>query len=208
MLNEMTINAEQVRTLRDSRGWSQEHLAEVSGLSLRTIQRVESEGRASRETRLSLAAAFDVPLGRLAAIGAEGAAAAGRGESVWLSLIAVGMLIMLIGLATGLNQALLVAGAAIQVGGLFIYALDYINIMRRAAGMPPMLSNSNAVSGMSLLIIGCVILLLGYLVTGVVWWVPGLALAGFGAIGLLWPALRNMIAGPAEDRQPPDAGQG
>lgn len=38
----------------------QEHLASLSGLSLRTIQRVESEGLDSLETRMALAAAFDV----------------------------------------------------------------------------------------------------------------------------------------------------
>ena len=38
---------------RESRAWSQEHLATLAGLSLRTIQRVETDGRASAETRIS-----------------------------------------------------------------------------------------------------------------------------------------------------------
>jgi hypothetical protein len=43
-----------------SRPWRAEHLAAVAGLSLRTIQRVESEGSGSLETRMALASAFNV----------------------------------------------------------------------------------------------------------------------------------------------------
>lgn len=64
---EMKISPAFVRRLRTERGWSQEQLAVVSGLSLRTIQRVEAGGSASRETRTSLAATFDCQLADLAA---------------------------------------------------------------------------------------------------------------------------------------------
>ena len=63
---EMELSSTTVRRLRAERGWSQEQLAAVSALSLRTIQRVEAEGSASLETRTSLAAAFEVPLADLA----------------------------------------------------------------------------------------------------------------------------------------------
>ena len=33
------LNAERIRTLREQRAWSQEHLATVAGLSTRTLQR-------------------------------------------------------------------------------------------------------------------------------------------------------------------------
>jgi transcriptional regulator with XRE-family HTH domain len=56
----MKIDREAVRQLRDDRSWSQEHLAAAASLSVRTIQRVESEGAASAETRLAIAAAFGV----------------------------------------------------------------------------------------------------------------------------------------------------
>lgn len=56
----MKIDQQAVKKLRDSKGWSQEHLANVSGLSLRTVQRVEAEGVASAETKLALAAALGV----------------------------------------------------------------------------------------------------------------------------------------------------
>ena len=60
MDDQMTINLVKVKQLRLDRAWSQEHLAEVSGLSLRTIQRVETEGTASLETRMALASALEV----------------------------------------------------------------------------------------------------------------------------------------------------
>lgn len=45
---------------RLERGWSQEQLAQHSGLSVRTIQRIERGRKASLETMKCLAAAFDV----------------------------------------------------------------------------------------------------------------------------------------------------
>jgi transcriptional regulator with XRE-family HTH domain len=48
------------RLLREARGWTQEHLAVVSGLSVRTIQRIEAGTPPSRESLLALAAAFDL----------------------------------------------------------------------------------------------------------------------------------------------------
>ena len=43
---------------RHSRGWSQETLAELSGLQVRTIQRVENAEASSPDTRRALARAF------------------------------------------------------------------------------------------------------------------------------------------------------
>jgi transcriptional regulator with XRE-family HTH domain len=62
---QMKINGEAVRALRERKSWSQEHLASASGLSVRTVQRVEVEGIASAETRLALAAALGVPVADL-----------------------------------------------------------------------------------------------------------------------------------------------
>lgn len=49
-----------VRKLRLQRAWSQEHLAEASGLNVRTIQRIERGQKAGLESLNALAAAFDV----------------------------------------------------------------------------------------------------------------------------------------------------
>ena len=65
MENDMYTNAQLIRKLREDRAWSQEHLAAVSGLSARTIQRVEAENSASRETRMAIAAALGVELAQL-----------------------------------------------------------------------------------------------------------------------------------------------
>ena len=49
-----------VKKLRLKRGWSQEQLAEIAGLNVRTIQRIERGNTASLETRNALAAVFEV----------------------------------------------------------------------------------------------------------------------------------------------------
>jgi transcriptional regulator with XRE-family HTH domain len=49
-----------VRKLRLQRGWSQEHLATLTGVNVRTIQRLERGAKMSLETRAALAAVFEV----------------------------------------------------------------------------------------------------------------------------------------------------
>jgi transcriptional regulator with XRE-family HTH domain len=49
-----------VRKLRIQRGWSQDQLAQFSGLSVRTIQRLERGKTAGLESLKSLAAVFEV----------------------------------------------------------------------------------------------------------------------------------------------------
>ena len=51
-----------IRNLRIERGWSQEQLAEISGVSTRTIQRIERGGKASLESLKCLAAVFETPI--------------------------------------------------------------------------------------------------------------------------------------------------
>ena len=55
----MRINIKFVKQQRNDRLWSQEQLAEISGLSPRTIQRIESTGNASAESIKSLSSAFE-----------------------------------------------------------------------------------------------------------------------------------------------------
>lgn len=49
-----------VQKLRLKKGWSQQQLADFSGLSVRTVQRIEAGQPASTETLKSLAAVFEV----------------------------------------------------------------------------------------------------------------------------------------------------
>jgi transcriptional regulator with XRE-family HTH domain len=59
-MDTMAISRETIKALREAKAWSQTHLAQAAGLSLRTVQRMEAEGTASAETRLAVAAALDV----------------------------------------------------------------------------------------------------------------------------------------------------
>ncbi len=55
-----------VRKLRIEKGWSQETLAEISDLSVRTIQRIERGGNASLDSLSALASVFEVDIATLA----------------------------------------------------------------------------------------------------------------------------------------------
>lgn len=59
MLN-MNIDSDLVKRLRSQQHWSQEQLGDACGLSLRTVQRLESSGKASTETVRALAAVFEI----------------------------------------------------------------------------------------------------------------------------------------------------
>lgn len=53
---------EKIKRWREERGWSQEHLAELAGIGVRTIQRIETGEAASQDSVMALAAAFNVDL--------------------------------------------------------------------------------------------------------------------------------------------------
>ena len=56
----MAIDSQKIRTLREQRAWSQDELATVSGLSHRTIQRIEASGSCSPDSQKAIASAFGV----------------------------------------------------------------------------------------------------------------------------------------------------
>tara|TARA_B110000093_G_scaffold46407_1_gene49588 strand:- start:14 stop:478 length:465 start_codon:yes stop_codon:yes gene_type:complete len=58
-MNSNTINLRDIKKMRLERHWSQEQLAEMSGLSKRTIQRIENGENAGLESLKSLAAVFE-----------------------------------------------------------------------------------------------------------------------------------------------------
>jgi len=57
---EQMIDRDLIKKFRNEHSWSQDQLASVSGLSLRTIQRIENEGSCSLESKKALAACFKV----------------------------------------------------------------------------------------------------------------------------------------------------
>lgn len=54
-----------VQKLRLQRGWSQQQLADLSGLSVRTVQRIERGQGASTESLKSLASVFEIDFSEL-----------------------------------------------------------------------------------------------------------------------------------------------
>ncbi len=56
----MKINVALLIKLRKERAWTQEELAKIAELNLRTVQRIEKDGVASLHSKKSLAAAFNV----------------------------------------------------------------------------------------------------------------------------------------------------
>lgn len=56
----MNINKALVKKARIKKGWTQEQLAEIIGVSARTVQRIESKGMTSMDTISALSAVFEV----------------------------------------------------------------------------------------------------------------------------------------------------
>ena len=56
----ITIDFNILTAARDKYLWTQEDLAAASGLSTRTIQRIEAQGRCSKESLKALASALDI----------------------------------------------------------------------------------------------------------------------------------------------------
>jgi transcriptional regulator with XRE-family HTH domain len=62
---DMKIDAKRIREERQRRAWSQEHLATLTGLGLRTVQRIESAGGASHESIAAIASVMSIPVDQL-----------------------------------------------------------------------------------------------------------------------------------------------
>jgi len=72
---DMRVDPKRIRAERERRAWSQEHLATVSGLGLRTIQRIEKTGAASFESVRALAAVLEVSVAELRVLRDDASAA-------------------------------------------------------------------------------------------------------------------------------------
>lgn len=64
-MESMKIKANLVLELRTLKSWSQEELALAAGLNLRTVQRIESKGSASLQSKKALASALDIDIHEL-----------------------------------------------------------------------------------------------------------------------------------------------
>ena len=72
---DMRVDPKRIRAERERRAWSQEHLATVSGLGLRTIQRIEKTGAASFESVRALAAVLEISVAELRVLREEASTA-------------------------------------------------------------------------------------------------------------------------------------
>lgn len=59
------MNLYRIRELRQARAWSQEQLAELCSLNVRTIQRIENGEQASLETLSAIAAVMELKVSEL-----------------------------------------------------------------------------------------------------------------------------------------------
>ena len=124
------VNGQMVKELRIKHSYSQEKLAAIVGVNLRTIQRIETKGVASLDTRGALAKALDVRPEDLDVPEASAAVAAQSEPQPRLSVLVIaGSLVMLgtttLGVAVytapyGLITLPAVLGAVVALAGFFI----------------------------------------------------------------------------------------
>lgn len=118
---EQMIDKHLIKKLRGERAWPRDQLATISGLSLRTIHRIESEGACSLESKRALAAALDVGASDLemhtSAVGAM--ASTDRGRNYGFAGAAVGLIGAYIGITLSFISGHITSGeAGIYYGGI------------------------------------------------------------------------------------------
>lgn len=109
---DVQVDRDLIRSEREKRAWSQEHLAGAAGIGARTLQRIEATGIASYESVRAISAALEIPVSQLRADELVPSAETGRALTVRLRL-ALGWL------ATGLVLAMLAGGSG------FLLLKDY-----------------------------------------------------------------------------------
>ena len=74
-----------IQALRKQRGWTQEQLAQCSGISVRTLQRLENGEPAAAETLQAVAAVLGIPVSELLAEQTTGSAEASPAQTATAS---------------------------------------------------------------------------------------------------------------------------
>jgi transcriptional regulator with XRE-family HTH domain len=64
----MEVRSDVIRHYRQAKGWTQQHMADAAGLSLRTVQRAEREGTAAKESAMAICAVLCIDLSELSII--------------------------------------------------------------------------------------------------------------------------------------------
>lgn len=117
---------DRIRALREARAWTQGHLADAAGVSLRTIQRLEAIHSCSPETLLALAAALEVDVRSLTE-GRSAPSSPWRGPSPRAAA--------LWGAALALPCLLFIAANLIKYGLGWAYAYDVLAVLGDRLGM-------------------------------------------------------------------------
>ena len=101
---DIMVDKKRVRKLRNHRAWSQDHLASASGLSLRTIQRIENDGSCSLESKKALAGVFNIKPSDLdiQVDAIENLAASKRGRMFGFAGVTLGLVCAYIGITLSL----------------------------------------------------------------------------------------------------------
>lgn len=94
-----------MKRLRLAKNWTQQHLADVCNLSMRTIQRVEKDGVASNETVAAYAAIFELMIGDFV-ISSESYENRGAGEKLSRKTQALMGIIFVGGFSAGIGLTL------------------------------------------------------------------------------------------------------
>ncbi|MDG1750179.1 MAG: helix-turn-helix transcriptional regulator [Thalassotalea sp.] len=118
----MLLSTDKLKKLRNESGWSQEVLAKATGLSARTIQRIESDGKASAESTLAIASVFNLSPQSLMAT-------SNKIEVKWMRRIIMKNLLALIVITGAIVMLIALAGSAGLVidaaSGLFLLLFLY-----------------------------------------------------------------------------------
>ena len=94
----MLIDADKIKTMRLDHGWTQEQIAEMCDVSVRTIQRIEKTGIASLDTTNAIAAVLEV---ERTAILAQGGVRPARTEFSQGHVALIATVCFLIGVGVG-----------------------------------------------------------------------------------------------------------
>ncbi len=196
----MSVSSAVVRELRRDRGWSQEQLAAISGLSERTIQRIETDGACSLDSKMALASAFELPPSALSPKEVP-AAAASEFRTDWsgaVGLFVCGLLAPVVvmltatnrlwemssfGVVVGLTVVLSVMSRGIRATWVFFDSTSWIvRYPVHAHGLNGLISHA------------AMIISTAYMVGALASIVTGLAIAIYGAAPIQAPAIAVPVA--------------
>lgn len=161
----MNVSPTMLAALRKERGWSQQKLAAISGVSERTIERAEKDGACSMDTKLAFATALEVSPAELShAMGASQYGNSSEQVIAWsgaFGLFVLGLAMAAVVLLTGTDGMWEIACLSIVWGLMAVYSMishgarqthplcDHtswiVKYPRLAAGLNRSIAHANAV---------------------------------------------------------------